>query len=65
MGRATGQRFVELGISTDLDFDVNSSGNAAASSLQRRSDTSRGSNVVIFDQHRVIQAHPMVHRAAR
>jgi hypothetical protein len=46
MGRATGERLVEFGASTDLDFDFDFRGRATASTLQRRSDAARSGNVV-------------------
>ena len=63
--RAVGQRLVELGQRLDLDLDEAGPCRDARRGTQRRAHAARRDDVVLLDQHRVVEADAVVGAAAR
>src|SRR5450432_3649817 len=55
--RPTGERFLDFGARSDLDFDRLA---GLAGFHHSLADASRESNVIVLDEHRVVEAHAMV-----
>jgi hypothetical protein len=58
------KRLGELVQRIDLQFDLDQMPGMGAGALQRGADPAGDCDVVVLDQHRVVEAEPMVRAAA-